>query len=164
MKLTQNDVFQLVLQSGGGWGSACLLSKQGSLGEGGFIGAEAATQAPSSLSLISVSGLQLVANCSLISQSQEALTTQLHSQLQDSHLVFQWRPLKSAFRPTNPEPPTPLDFGDTLGTGETEEQPAEVMLSGSDEGIHTALICSLLSPLSTHSFLLRSKSNKIGMI
>lgn len=70
MKLTQNGVFQLVL---GNRGSVCLLRQQGSLGEGPFRRAEVPSLP--ARSLISVSDLQLLANCSLIPQSQEALAS-----------------------------------------------------------------------------------------
>lgn len=53
-------------------GSACLLRQQGSLGEGTF---REPRYPGSQLTLISVSGLQLLANCSLIPQSQEAPAT-----------------------------------------------------------------------------------------
>lgn len=47
----------------------CLFKSQGSLGKGDLATAEATG------GLISISGFQPIANCCLISQSQEALTT-----------------------------------------------------------------------------------------
>lgn len=54
-------------------GGVCLFRQQGSLGEGTFRRAEVPSLPAHSL--ISVSGLQLLANCSLIPQSQEALAS-----------------------------------------------------------------------------------------